>query len=92
MGVPRLFRLLCERYPCILQDHTPASSPEFDNLYLDFNGVSGVVLLLRLFSCSPEIAVTGCMQRERASEAAGSQPAHAATSDARIYSLLAAGQ
>ena len=39
MGVPRLFRLLCERYPCILTEHATSSAPEFDNFYLDFNGV-----------------------------------------------------
>ncbi len=37
MGVPRLFRLLAERYPLILRDCN-VGSPEFDHLYLDFNG------------------------------------------------------
>ena len=38
MGVPRLFRLLAERYPLILRD-CDVTSPEFDHLYLDFNGL-----------------------------------------------------
>ena len=39
MGVPRLFRLLVERYPNILRDVNPDAIPPFDNFYLDFNGL-----------------------------------------------------
>jgi 5'-3' exonuclease len=38
MGVPRLFKVLCERYPLILRGASVAPVPEFDNLYVDFNG------------------------------------------------------
>ena len=38
MGVPRLFRLLVERYPLLLRDVAGNPVPAFDNLYLDFNG------------------------------------------------------
>ncbi len=38
MGVPRLFRLLVERYPLLLRDAAKHTAPDFDNLYLDFNG------------------------------------------------------
>ena len=39
MGVPRLFRMLVERYPLLLRDVNPSNQPVFDNLYLDFNGL-----------------------------------------------------
>mmetsp|Transcript_22035 Transcript_22035/g.86639 ORF Transcript_22035/g.86639 Transcript_22035/m.86639 type:complete len:1581 (+) Transcript_22035:131-4873(+) len=40
MGIPKFFRWISERYPLINQDVTQDSIiPEFDNLYLDFNGV-----------------------------------------------------
>jgi 5'-3' exonuclease len=38
MGIPRLFRLLVERYPLILQNASDLPFPSFDNFYLDFNG------------------------------------------------------
>ena len=38
MGVPRLFRLLTERYPLIINSVTDLPVPEFDNFYIDFNG------------------------------------------------------
>jgi len=40
MGVPRFFRWLSERYPLINQTITSNTlPPEFDNLYLDMNGI-----------------------------------------------------
>ena len=42
MGVPRLFRLLCERFPAIVKDYEPTDC-SFDNLYLDFNGFSALI-------------------------------------------------
>ncbi|PRP88161.1 5'-3' exoribonuclease 1 (ISS) [Planoprotostelium fungivorum] len=40
MGVPRFFRWLSERYPLINQTITSNTlAPEFDNLYLDMNGI-----------------------------------------------------
>jgi 5'-3' exoribonuclease 1 len=52
MGVPRLFRLLAERFPLILRDCDAAMNPEFDNLYLDFNGVRDALSLsLSLSRC-----------------------------------------
>lgn len=42
MGIPKFFRWVSERYPLILQniDNTsPLEIPEFDNLYLDCNGI-----------------------------------------------------
>jgi len=40
MGIPKFFRWLSERYPIINQDvTTDAAMPEFDNLYLDMNGI-----------------------------------------------------
>ena len=40
MGIPKFFRWISERYPLINQDISQDSIiPEFDNLYLDFNGV-----------------------------------------------------
>eukprot|EP01113_Clastostelium_recurvatum_P022706 TRINITY_DN2717_c0_g1_i2.p1 TRINITY_DN2717_c0_g1~~TRINITY_DN2717_c0_g1_i2.p1 ORF type:complete len:1752 (+),score=474.29 TRINITY_DN2717_c0_g1_i2:141-5396(+) len=39
MGVPRFFRWLSERYPLINQRISMTLAPEFDNLYLDMNGI-----------------------------------------------------
>ncbi|KAI9509818.1 exonuclease II [Russula earlei] len=39
MGVPKFFRYISERYPLTSQLIDENSIPEFDNLYLDFNGI-----------------------------------------------------
>ncbi|KAI1810926.1 exoribonuclease 1 [Poronia punctata] len=39
MGVPKFFRWLSERYPAISQLIADNRIPEFDNLYLDMNGI-----------------------------------------------------
>jgi 5'-3' exoribonuclease 1 len=39
MGVPRFYRWLSERYPLINQVVDVHFKPEFDNLYLDMNGI-----------------------------------------------------
>ncbi|KAH7032973.1 exoribonuclease [Microdochium trichocladiopsis] len=39
MGVPKFFRWLSERYPAISQVIAENRIPEFDNLYLDMNGI-----------------------------------------------------
>ncbi|CCG82598.1 putative Exonuclease Kem1 [Taphrina deformans PYCC 5710] len=39
MGIPKFFRWMSERYPLCSQLIEPNSIPEFDNLYLDMNGI-----------------------------------------------------
>ncbi|KAH8408891.1 hypothetical protein KR009_003363, partial [Drosophila setifemur] len=39
MGVPKFFRYISERYPCLSELAREHSIPEFDNLYLDLNGI-----------------------------------------------------
>ncbi|KAL9653281.1 hypothetical protein ABK040_010988 [Willaertia magna] len=39
MGVPRFFKFLAERYPCIVAPLSEATLPTVDNLYLDMNGI-----------------------------------------------------
>ncbi|XP_078043775.1 5'-3' exoribonuclease pacman isoform X2 [Augochlora pura] len=39
MGVPKFFRYISERYPCISQTLKDYQIPMFDNLYLDVNGI-----------------------------------------------------
>ncbi|CAJ0920125.1 unnamed protein product, partial [Mesorhabditis belari] len=39
MGVPKFYRWVSERYPCLSQVVSEAQVPEFDNLYLDMNGI-----------------------------------------------------
>ncbi|XP_071451218.1 5'-3' exoribonuclease 1 [Hetaerina americana] len=39
MGVPKFFRWLYERYPCLCELIREYEIPEFDNLYLDMNGI-----------------------------------------------------
>ncbi|XP_017089098.2 5'-3' exoribonuclease 1 isoform X1 [Drosophila bipectinata] len=39
MGVPKFFRYISERYPCLSELAREHSIPEFDNLYLDMNGI-----------------------------------------------------
>ena len=39
MGVPKFYRWLSERYPCLSEVVKEHQIPEFDNLYLDMNGV-----------------------------------------------------
>ena len=38
-GIPKFYRWLSERYPLVNQPVTTAGVPEFDNLYLDMNGI-----------------------------------------------------
>ncbi|CRK97630.1 CLUMA_CG011016, isoform A [Clunio marinus] len=39
MGVPKFFRYISERYPCLSELVREDQVPEFDNLYLDMNGI-----------------------------------------------------
>ena len=39
MGVPKFYRWLSERYPCLSEVVKEHQLPEFDNLYLDMNGI-----------------------------------------------------
>ncbi|KAH8101020.1 exonuclease II [Cristinia sonorae] len=39
MGIPKFFRYISERYPLTSQLITENNIPEFDNLYIDFNGI-----------------------------------------------------
>ncbi|VDN05070.1 unnamed protein product [Thelazia callipaeda] len=39
MGVPKFYRWLSERYPCLSEVVCDDQIPEFDNLYLDMNGI-----------------------------------------------------
>merc|ERR1712130_784633 len=39
MGVPKFYRYISERYPCLSQVIKEHQIPEFDNLYLDMNGI-----------------------------------------------------
>ncbi|XP_076269715.1 5'-3' exoribonuclease pacman [Rhynchophorus ferrugineus] len=39
MGVPKFFRFISERYPCLSEVVKDYQIPEFDNMYLDMNGI-----------------------------------------------------
>ncbi|XP_060517739.1 5'-3' exoribonuclease 1 [Cylas formicarius] len=39
MGVPKFFRYISERYPCLSEIVREYQIPEFDNMYLDMNGI-----------------------------------------------------
>lgn len=39
MGIPKFFRYINERYPCLTEKLKDYQIPEFDNLYLDLNGI-----------------------------------------------------
>ncbi|GLV41654.1 pacman [Carabus blaptoides fortunei] len=39
MGVPKFFRYISERYPCLSELVKEYQIPDFDNLYLDMNGI-----------------------------------------------------
>ncbi|XP_037279840.2 5'-3' exoribonuclease pacman isoform X2 [Rhipicephalus microplus] len=39
MGVPKFYRWISERYPCLSSAVKEYQIPEFDNLYLDMNGI-----------------------------------------------------
>uniref|UniRef100_A0AAY4AD68 5'-3' exoribonuclease 1 n=1 Tax=Denticeps clupeoides TaxID=299321 RepID=A0AAY4AD68_9TELE len=39
MGVPKFYRWISERYPCLSEVVKDHQIPEFDNLYLDMNGI-----------------------------------------------------
>lgn len=51
MGIPKFFRWLSERYPLCSQLVSPHGVPEFDNFYLDMNGIVHV--------CCRAIATSG---------------------------------
>ena len=38
MGVPKFYRWISERYPCLSQVLKEYQIPQFDNMYLDMNG------------------------------------------------------
>eukprot|EP01133_Synstelium_polycarpum_P014163 gene14163-16692_t len=48
MGVPRFFRWASERYPQIIQNLIDSAPPEYDNFYLDMNGI--------IHACSQELS------------------------------------
>uniref|UniRef100_A0A8R1E575 Uncharacterized protein n=1 Tax=Caenorhabditis japonica TaxID=281687 RepID=A0A8R1E575_CAEJA len=39
MGVPKFYRWTSERYPCLSEVINESQIPEYDNLYLDMNGI-----------------------------------------------------
>ncbi|XP_003702478.2 5'-3' exoribonuclease pacman [Megachile rotundata] len=39
MGIPKFYRYISERYPCLNETLKEHQMPEFDNLYLDVNGI-----------------------------------------------------
>ncbi|XP_065889991.1 5'-3' exoribonuclease 1-like [Dysidea avara] len=39
MGIPKFYRWISERYPCLSQVIAQQQIPDFDNLYLDMNGI-----------------------------------------------------
>ncbi|CAG0917946.1 unnamed protein product [Notodromas monacha] len=39
MGIPKFYRWISERYPCLSEVVRDYQIPEFDNLYLDMNGI-----------------------------------------------------
>ncbi|XP_022836808.1 5'-3' exoribonuclease 1-like [Spodoptera litura] len=39
MGVPKFFRYTSERYPCLNELVKQYQIPDFDNMYLDMNGI-----------------------------------------------------
>uniref|UniRef100_A0A0A9XX62 5'-3' exoribonuclease 1 n=1 Tax=Lygus hesperus TaxID=30085 RepID=A0A0A9XX62_LYGHE len=57
MGVPKFFRYISERYPCINETLKEYQIPEFDNLYLDMNGIIHV--------CSHDDGLTYCTSEEQ---------------------------
>jgi len=57
MGIPRFYRWLSERYPLINEHITAEQIPEFDNLYLDMNGI--------IHNCSHNNTGGLCVKEER---------------------------
>ena len=39
MGIPRFFRWISNRYPLVNEPVTEDTVPDYDNLYLDMNGI-----------------------------------------------------
>ncbi|CAK9827029.1 5'-3' exoribonuclease 1 [Anthophora retusa] len=39
MGIPKFYRYISERYPCVTEKLKDHQVPDFDNLYLDVNGI-----------------------------------------------------